>query len=386
MYLLRKVLKSSKLRYYADSMMLPGEGVAERGAGSKKGGAVTVRQWLPSLLWLLLFAAVILSACLGAVTISFSEFYSIVAHKAGLSQAINYEPQQEAVLFTLRFPRVLLGVLVGAGLAVSGAAMQGLFRNPLAEPGLIGISSGASLFAVAVIVLGNKLFASFLEQLGYYALSIAAFTGASLTTMLVYRISVYRGKAVITTLLLAGIAINALSGAFTGLFTYVATNEELRNITFWSLGSLGGATWDNIRVLFPFIIVPLIGLPFLSKSLNALALGESQATHMGVNVDQVKRLVIVLATMAVGASVAMCGIIGFIGLIIPHIIRMIAGANHKTVIVCSALLGAVVLTLADLLARTIVAPAELPIGILTAIIGVPVFIYIIFKEKRARQL
>lgn len=380
------MIKNSKEGYYAQAMVLPEGGTVEQSVVKNKKRTAPARKWLPSLLWLLLLAVVILSACLGAVKISLPEFWSIVTYKTGLSEVVNYEPQQEAVLFTLRFPRVLLGVLVGAGLAVSGAAMQGLFRNPLAEPGLIGISSGASLFAVAIIVLGSKLFSSFLEHFGYYALSIAAFAGASLTTMLVYRISVYRGKAVITTLLLAGIAINALSGAFTGLLTYIATDEELRNITFWSLGSLGGATWDNIKILFPFVAIPLLALPFLSKSLNALALGESQAAHMGINVDLVKRLIIVLSTMAVGASVAMCGIIGFIGLIIPHIIRMIAGSGHKTVIICSALLGAVVLTLADLLARTIVAPAELPIGILTAIIGVPVFIYIIFREKRAKQL
>jgi len=343
-------------------------------------------KWLYIALWILLIAVIILSACIGAVKISLAEFFSIISNYIGMNGNIEHQPLQEAVLFTLRFPRVILGVLVGAALAVSGAAMQGLFRNPLAEPGLIGISAGASLFAVLMIVLGSKLFGSFIEQFGYYALSIAAFVGACFTTLLVYRLSVYRGKAVITTLLLVGIAINALSGAFTGLLTYVATDEELRNITFWSLGSLGGASWSNVKTILPFVLIPLVALPFLAKALNALALGESQAAHMGINVNLVKKLVIILATMAVGACVAMCGIIGFIGLIIPHIIRMLAGAGHKTVIVGSALLGAVVLTLSDLLSRIIVAPAELPIGIVTAIIGVPVFIYIIFKEKRAKQI
>lgn len=366
--------------------MFPKEDISAQRSEKGTSRPVYAAAWLPITLWILLFAVIILSACTGAVKISVPELYSIIMHKAGLVSETAYGPQQEAVLLTLRLPRVALAVLVGAGLAVSGAAMQGLFRNPLAEPGLIGISSGASLFAVLIIVLGNRLFSSFLSYFGYYALSIAAFAGACLTTILVYGISVYRGKAVISTLLLAGIAINALSGSFTGLLTYVATDEELRNITFWSLGSLGGATWDTVKVLIPFIAIPLLALPFLAKSLNALALGEAQAGHMGINTNLVKKLIIVLSTMAVGASVAMCGIIGFIGLIIPHIVRMLAGAGHQTVIPCSALLGAVVLTLADLLSRTIVTPAELPIGIVTAMIGVPVFIYIIFKEKKAKYL
>ncbi len=386
MYLLRKVLKRPRSVYFDQSLILPGGSINSAHSAAVQKGPFKIERYLPVVLWMMLIAVIVLSVCIGAVKISVPEFYSIIMNKTGLSTEVNYGPQQEAVLFTLRFPRVALGVLVGAGLAVSGAAMQGLFRNPLAEPGLIGISSGASLFAVVIIVLGSRVFPSFLEYFGYYALSVAAFAGACFTTMLVYRISIYGGKAVITTLLLAGIAINALSGAFTGLLTYVATDEELRNITFWSLGSLGGATWNTIKALLPFVAVPLVTLPFLAKSLNALALGEAQASHMGINVDLAKRLIIVLSTMAVGASVAMCGIIGFIGLIIPHIIRMLAGAGHQTVIPCSALLGAVVLTLADLLSRTIVAPAELPIGIVTAIIGVPVFIYIIFKEKRAKQL
>lgn len=356
-----------------------------RSTSLKENKNASVRS-VPLILSVLLIFVMVFSACTGAVEISVSEFYAILCHKLGIPNSAAFEPQQEAVLFTLRFPRILAGALVGAALAVSGAAMQGLFRNPLAEPGLVGISSGASLFAVLVIVLGSRLFPAFLAYFGYYALSVAAFAGASVTTIVVYRISVFRGRAVITTLLLAGIAINALSGAFTGLFTYLATDEELRNITFWSLGSLGGATWDTVQVLMPFTLIPLFALPFLAGSLNALSLGEAQAAHMGVNTALTKKLVIVFSTMAVGAAVAMFGIIGFIGLIIPHIIRMIAGARYQVVIPCSALLGAVVLTLADLLARTIVVPAELPIGILTAITGVPVFIYIIFKEKREKQL
>ena len=223
-------------------------------------------------------------------------------------------------------------------------------------------------------------------MLGFYALSLAAFVGACLTTVIVYRLSMRNGKTIITTLLLSGIAINALAGAFTGLLTYVANDEQLRTITFWSLGSLGGASWETVTGILPFILIPVFVLPFLSKSLNALALGDAQALHMGVDVVTVKRIIMVLATIAVGASVAVAGVIGFIGLIIPHILRMTFSSDHRLVIPGSALLGAALLSLADLLARTIVVPAELPIGILTALIGTPVFLYIIITERNKTKV
>ncbi len=333
------------------------------------------------ILTAVLVLTMVISSCVGAVQISFSELISIIAYHTGLSDHQNFEAQQAAVFLNLRLPRVLLGVLIGAALGVSGAAIQGLFRNPLAEPGLIGISSGATLFAVVMIVLETKIFKELTGIIGFYALSLASFVGAGLTTMLVYRIAMRNGKTIITTLLLGGIAINALAGAFIGLLTYMATDAQLRNITFWSLGSLGGASWPTVTTLLPFVLIPVFGLPFLAKSLNALALGESQAMHMGVNVKVVKRIIIAMATMAVGASVAVAGMIAFIGLIIPHILRMTFTADHRLVVPGAALLGAALLTMADLIARTVVAPAELPIGILTAMIGAPVFIYIVITER-----
>jgi iron complex transport system permease protein len=321
----------------------------------------------------LLIGTMVLSSCIGAVKISVSELLAILGNQVGITTAVDLKPQQAAVLLNIRLPRVFLGVLIGAGLGISGAAVQGLFRNPLAEPGLIGISSGATLFAVLMIVLEVGFFRSLSGTIGFYALSLAAFTGACITTSFVYRLSVRNGRTVTTTLLLSGIAINALAGAFTGLLTYMATDEQLRTITFWSLGSLGGASWETVTGLLPFILIPVAALPLLAKSLNALALGDAEALHMGIDVRNLKRIIIVLATIAVGASVAVAGTIGFIGLIVPHIIRMTFTADHRLVIPGSALLGAALLTLADLLARTIVVPAELPIGILTALIGTPVF-------------
>lgn len=337
-------------------------------------------------LLLLLIGTMILSSCIGAVKISVAELLSILFNQLGISGTVNFKAQQAAVLLNIRLPRVFLGVLIGAGLGISGASVQGLFRNPLAEPGLIGISSGATLFAVLMIVLEVGVFKSLNGVTGFYALSIAAFTGACITTAVVYRLSVRNGKTVTTTLLLSGIAINALAGAFTGLLTYMATDEQLRTITFWSLGSLGGASWATVTGLLPFILIPLAGLPFMAKSLNALALGDAEALHMGIDVLLIKRIVIVFATMAVGASVAVAGTIGFIGLIIPHILRMTFRADHRLVIPGSALLGAALLTLADLLARTIVLPAELPIGILTALTGTPVFLYIIITERNKNKI
>lgn len=322
---------------------------------------------------------------MGAVEISLAELTAIIGKRLNISMNAGFTLQQEAVFLSIRLPRVLLGALVGATLGIAGASIQGLFRNPLAEPGLIGISSGAGLFAVTMIVLESEFFGLFTAALGYYALPASAFAGACLAGFLVYRIAMTNGKADIASLLLAGIAINALAGAFTGLLTYVATDDQLRNITFWSMGSLGGASWKVVSSVLPFVLIPMAALPFFGKGLNAMALGESQAIYMGINTAGVKKAIIVLATLGVGASVAVSGLIGFVGLVVPHILRMSYSADNRFVVPASALLGASILVLADLLARTLVAPAELPIGILTAIIGSPVFIYIIVTERRKRN-
>ena len=327
-----------------------------------------------------------MSLSIGAVHISLNELLAIITQRLGILTEGDFSVRQDAVFINIRLPRVLLGMLIGSALSISGAAMQGLFRNPLAEPGLIGISSGAMLFAALFIVVEIPLLVAFKAYFGYYALAFAAFVGATCTTWLVYRLSMRSGKADITTLLLAGIAINALAGAFTGFLIYLANDEQLRNLTFWSMGSLGGANWKTVSAVIPFVIVPLLVLPFFAKAINALALGEAQALHMGINVSLLKKIIIVLATLGVGASVAVSGLIGFIGLVVPHIIRMACSADHRLVFPASALLGAAVLVSADLIARTCVSPAELPIGIITALIGTPIFIYIIIRERRKRLL
>jgi len=329
----------------------------------------------------ILIVVCIISLGLGAYFIPPKDIFSLLMQKTHLASATPINSMHEDVIFEIRLPRLLLGILVGAALGISGAAIQGIFRNPLAEPGLIGISSGASLFAVMIIAFEALVFTSISAWIGYYVLAFGAFAGAGLTAFMVYRIASKNGKPSVTTMLLAGIAINAFAGALTGLMTYVSTEQQLRTITFWLLGSLGGATWENLLAVAPFIIIPLICLPFFGKSLNAFALGEMQADLLGIQTDRIKRWVVVLSTLAVGASVAVSGIIGFVGLIVPHIIRLIGGADHRFVLPGSLLFGALVLTLADVIARVSVAPIELPIGVITALLGTPLFLYILIKEK-----
>ncbi len=337
-------------------------------------------------LTLFLTASMVAAVCVGTVNITLPQFWSMVGNWAGFSTDQLYPDQQTAVLFNIRLPRVLLGAAIGAALAISGSSLQGLFRNPLAEPGLIGISAGATLAAAITIVFGGPLLNKIGNEYGYYVLAIAAFIGAFITTLTVYRLAMHNGKTNITALLLMGIAINAIAFAFTGLLTYLSNDEQLRNITFWSLGSLGGASWIAFSSAIPFIAIPLIALPFMGKSLNAIALGEAQAAHMGVRVNRTKTLVIIFSTMAVGASVAVAGLISFIGLVIPHILRMAFGADNRMVVPASAILGAAALSFADMISRTIVAPAELPIGIVTAIGGSPIFIYMIYSQLKKQQI
>lgn len=328
-----------------------------------------------ALLPVLLLLAVVLAVGTGAVHIAPLQVLSIFLAPLGIAPLQAFDEQQAAVLWAIRLPRVALGMLVGAGLAVAGAAMQGLFRNPLADPGLLGISSGASLAAAMSVALGFHAF-------GNYSLPVAAFTGSLLATALIYLLSQDRGRVNVTTMLLSGIAINALCGAGTGLMTFLATDEQLRTITFWSLGSLGGATWPTVLSAAPLILAGTILLPFSARALNALMLGESGAAHLGVNVQAVKWAVVALVALSVGAGVSVAGTIGFVGLVVPHLLRLLTGPNHRTLLPASALLGATLLVLADLVSRTIAIPAEVPIGIITALLGAPFFLYLLRQGRK----
>jgi iron complex transport system permease protein len=329
-----------------------------------------------------LIISVIVSMSVGAMDIPIKQVIWSVLDILGIYHSDQLDDQYKGVLSIVRIPRVLMGILVGAALGISGAAIQGVFRNPLAEPGLIGISAGASLMSALVIMLETTLFAGMSLMVGYYLLPVSAFIGAAVASILVYNISKTNGKPNIATMLLAGIAINALAGALTGLISFMADDQQLRNITFWMLGSLAGATQETLLVVAPFILIPVFILPFQGKMLNAFVLGESQAEQLGMRPSVIKRRVVLLATLAVGAAVSVSGIIGFVGLLVPHLIRLIGGVDNRYVLPASAIMGALVLTVADMLSRILLPPIELPIGVITALLGTPVFIYILIKDKK----
>lgn len=340
---------------------------------------------LPPRTVLVLGAALVLAAfawgsARGAFTISPLQLLQVLADAAtGAGQ-----PSQERTVFLhIRLPRLLLGVAAGMGLGIAGALMQGLFRNPLADPGLVGISSGAALAAGTVIVLGSVWWPELPRALGSWTLVLAAFAGGLAVTLAVYALAQGGSGTHIALMLLAGVAVNALAGAGLGLLNFLATDEQLRNIQFWLLGSLGGARWSAVLLVAAVVaLATAIGCR-LARALNAIALGEAQAVLLGVPVERVKRLAIVATALAVGAVTATTGIIGFIGLIAPHWVRLVAGPDHRIVIPASGLLGAALVLAADGVARTVLAPAELPLGVLTAAIGVPMFLALLrhFRER-----
>ncbi|WP_174803796.1 FecCD family ABC transporter permease [Martelella limonii] len=290
------------------------------------------------------------------------------------------------IILDIRLPRAIMGFMVGASLAVCGAAMQGLFRNPLADPGLVGVSAGAGLGAVVMIVLGGSFAAPLYNLLGFYALPAAAFAGGLVTTLLLYRIATRHGQTSVATMLLAGIALSALAGAATGFLVYLADDRQLRDLTFWSMGSLAGATWTKIAAISPIMLVAFAVLPFMARGLNAITLGEATAYHIGIPVQRLKNITIVAVAAATGAGVAVSGGIGFVGIVVPHLLRLVIGPDHRYLLPASALLGGALLVLADLFARTVVAPAELPIGIITAIAGGPFFLWILLKNRSRLNL
>ncbi len=290
------------------------------------------------------------------------------------------------ILWDIRMPRAVIGALVGASLAVSGAIMQGLFRNPLADPGLVGVSAGAGFGAVAAIVLGGLLPLSLQSVFGFYLVPFAAFLGGWLSTILLYLIATQNGRTSVATMLLAGIALGALTGAMTGLIVYHADDDQLRDLTFWSMGSIAGATWPKVWTAAPLIGLTLCAAPFMARALNALALGEASAQHLGISVQRMKNIAILTVAGSVGASVAVTGGIGFVGIVVPHLLRLVQGPDHRGLLVNSALLGAILLLIADCVSRTVIAPAELPIGIITAVIGGPFFLWILLKNRKLVDL
>ena len=326
----------------------------------------------------MLLSAVFAAAVLyGSMSIPLSSLVAVAQDALGMDPSTDVNQGHQYIIVHLRLPRALFAVLIGAAISVAGAMMQGLFRNPLADPGLLGVSSGAALGAVCVIVLGFSI-----PAVPALTLPLAAFVGGVIATVVVMQLSLRGGKASVANMLLAGIAINAVCGAGTGLLVYISDDEQLRSLTFWTMGSVGGASWANLPYVCAFAFGPaLVALP-LGRSINALLLGEAEAHLLGVNVERLKFLIIFMVCIMIGTSVALTGMIGFVGLVVPHLCRLILGADNRRVIVGSMLLGATLLLGADLVSRTIVSPAELPIGIVTSIIGGPFFLSLLYRSRQ----
>ncbi len=287
------------------------------------------------------------------------------------------------IISKIRLPRVVMAILIGSILAVSGTCLQGIFKNPLATPDLIGVTSGATLMAAITIVLGEPVRSLIPEVLHFSLVSIGAFVGALGAISLVYTIASGNGRTNVVIMLLAGVAISSLGFALVGFMTYLAKDEQLRDLTFWNLGSLGAATWTQNAILAVVMLGTYSYLITKGKALNAMMLGEKDAEHLGIKVERIKRLTVLFSALMVGTAVAFSGSIGFVGLIIPYILRLLFSSNYTVILPLSAVWGAILLLTADTVSRTIVAPSELPIGILTALLGAPVFIAILIRYKKS---
>jgi iron complex transport system permease protein len=329
---------------------------------------------------ILVVVAAAISLGLGPVRIAPGTVLDILLKAIG---GATQTAREAVVVLDVRLPRTVLGMLVGAATASAGAVMQGLFRNPLADPSVVGVSGGAAVAAAAWIVLGAGFAAAIPFGLGAYGLPFAAFLGGLLVTVILHLIATRDGRTSIFTMLLAGIALSGLTGSLTGFIIFLSSEQQLREFTFWTLGSIGSATWAKIVMVLPFAVLLAIIAPFLARALDALSLGESEAFHLGVSVERVKRLAILAVAGAIGASVAVSGIIGFFGLTVPHLVRPTLGPGHRLLLPVSALLGAALLVLADVIARTVASPAELPLGVITAGVGAPVMLWLLMNRRNS---
>lgn len=340
-----------------------------RGPGTSRTTRVLTLALLVGLVLLCLF-----SAGTGAYHIPLGDLVSSLLHRAGLGGHA-LDRVGESVLWNVRLPRVTLALLVGASLGCAGALMQGVFGNPLAEPGVIGISSGAAVGAVASISLG-------LTFLGTWTVTVFAFGAGLVTVLLVYVLSRSGGRTEVVTLILTGIAVNAFAGALIGLFVFSADSAQVTQITFWQLGSLAQATWPKVLAVLPCALAGLALAPFHARGLDLLALGERPARHLGVDVERLRIVLVLVVALLTAAAVAVSGVITFVGLLVPHLLRMAAGPGHRFLVPGSALGGGLVLVGADLAARTVAAPAELPLGVLTALFGSPFFFWLLRRTRR----
>jgi iron complex transport system permease protein len=328
----------------------------------------------------LLAVTLIGSMSIGAFMFSPAEILRFTAEKFGWLPPNPAESLDSNVFFVLRLPRVLLCGLTGATLGLSGAVMQGLFRNPIVEPGLTGTSAGAALGAALVFVLGERSLA-FLSPLGTAAVPLVAFASAFAATMFVWKLSTRFNHTDVFALLLAGIAVNAMCNAGTGFLSYIARDPQARNITFWNLGTFTTADWHRTLIVAAVFLVCLVPTLRYGKSLNALMLGEENASYLGIDPQKLIFRLLLVNTAMVAAATAVVGVIAFVGLVVPHLLRLIRSSDYTFLLPASALLGAVLMEVIDIVARLVIAPAELPIGIITALIGAPFFLWLLFNQR-----
>lgn len=341
------------------------------GARSLRSGALAIT------LLVALIALALISAGSGQLHVPPLEVLGSIMHRLGLD--IGPMPSHangESALWNIRFPRVAMALVIGAALAAAGLLMQAIFGNPLAEPGVVGVSGGAALGASATIVFGWAF-------LGEWTVAVTAFVGGLAATLIVYAMSRANGRTEVITLVLTGIAVNAVTGAGLAFLTFLGDTAAREQIVFWQLGSLNGSRWQQFGIVLPLVLVGLVVAFVVAKQLDLLSLGEKSARHLGVNVEGLRILVILVVALLVGASVAFAGIIAFVGLVIPHLMRMIIGPAHLPLLVVSTLGGAVLLLGADLVARTAVPLADLPIGMLTSLVGGPFFFWLLRRTRRS---
>jgi len=327
-----------------------------------------------AVLAILLVASVLVAVAAGSVGISPLTTVRLVAWKFGLADRPYVPVSTEVILFQLRLPRVILAVIVGLALAIAGTLFQGLFRNPLADPAIVGVSSGAALGAIAVIVAGGG------ALFGGLGVSLAAFVGGMVTATFVYRLARVGPAVNVATLLLAGIAVAAVISAVMSLVMSFA-GEEIRSIYFWLLGGLSARGWSAVEVVGPLILLGSAGAVLLIRDLNLVSLGEERAAQLGMDVDRFKWQAVALGALLAGAAVSVAGVIGFVGLMTPHVMRLVVGADHRRLLPAVLLAGPVFLVLADLVARVVIAPQELPLGAVTALVGGPFFLYLLRRER-----
>ncbi len=333
--------------------------------------------WFP-LLFLLLLLSVIAAIMVGSVGITPSLIVEVLLYKLGFIHESTASKAQQIIIWEIRVPRVFLAVIVGASLAICGAAIQALVKNSIADPYILGVSSGASVGATMVILLGAFSF------LGIYALSFAAFLGAIISVMIVFMLARVGGRTSMIRLLLSGIAVSMVLSAMTNFMLMMSKEQGgIQAVMHWMLGSLGGAKWSNIGVPFFVFLIVFILLLLRYRQLNALLLGEETATTLGVNIERFRIFIIILVSLLTGVVVAVSGSIGFVGLIVPHIVRMLVGSNYKVVLPLSALMGSLFIVWADMGARVAIAPEEMPIGIITALCGSPFFIWMLRRQRYA---